>query len=394
VTRTTTIDSAFRRPLDIWPLVTRPGDAPLPAAPGALRCAASLLADLVSPALAEHLLAPAAARRGAALVDPAAVARDRLFKTFTLAQQRRWAKRLVEADIGVVFLKGFANAHTLYADPVVRAQGDLDILVHDADLARTIGFLASHGFRFRTGPVNPWGMISDASFMPMVSPDGACHIDIHIHPDCYPAHRSLTTELVFAGAATAEFGGVRFLTPCAEHALILCATNAAKDKYFLSSVTKVLDAVMLLRAHATTLDWGRIVGLARDGAFLRPALTFLALLAALGAPMDGVPRALRAPPRGLRGIAFRGVVDDYRALFPHDVPLTTYLWREWLIGADARVSFRNSMIRIKGLFRPPGGIPEGGPVESSDVLLPHRSNAGVQPGIRAMEPNMRSCIQE
>ena len=40
------------------------------------------------------------------------------------------------------------------------------------------------------------GFISDASFMPLVSPEGDCNIDIHVQPDCYPAYRSLRVRPV------------------------------------------------------------------------------------------------------------------------------------------------------------------------------------------------------
>ncbi len=368
--------------VDIWPLVANPDAAPLPADIAAARVAAARFADLASPALADFLLAPVSARLGVPLVDDDAVARNRLFNRFVMAQKRQWARCLVDSGLEVLFLKGFASAHTLYVDPLVRAQGDLDILVREQDLSRTIGFLSSRGFRFQPLPAGPWGMISDASFMPMVSADGACEIDIHIRPDCYPAHLSLTTGRVFGDARPAAADGLRFLTPCPEHALILCATNAAKDKFCLTGLSKVVDAIVLLRAWSATLAWDAILELAHDGRFFRPLVTFFWLLDALGAPMDAVPNALRAPPRGLRRPVFQGVLNDYRALVLRDVPLATVLWREWLLGAEPSVAWHNGLMRLKGLLRPWSGIPEGGSVESYNVLLPRADRT------------VRSCIQE
>ena len=102
------------------------------------------------------------------------------------------------AEIDVVFIKGFANAHTLYPDPALRIQGYLDILVRPTDFNRLVDFLVAQGFCCRAAENHPWGMISDASFLLFVLSDGASHIDIHIRPYSYPAHRSLSTELVFA----------------------------------------------------------------------------------------------------------------------------------------------------------------------------------------------------
>ena len=102
------------------------------------------------------------------------------------------------AEIDVVFIKEFANAHTLYPDLALRIQGYLDILVRLTDFNRLVDFLVAQGFCCRAAENHPWGIISDASFLPFVSSDGASHIDIHIRPYSYPAHRSLSTELVFA----------------------------------------------------------------------------------------------------------------------------------------------------------------------------------------------------
>lgn len=345
-------------PVNIWPLVARPHSAPLPADADALYEAAEQLAELVSPVLADHLLAPVAGRCGSALLDETLVKHSRLATAFSLAQQRYWGQALVEAGIHVVFLKGFANAHTLYPDAFLRIQGDLDILVGQRHLQKALDFLYGRGFRFRASPVNPWGMISDASFMPLVSADGVCDIDIHVHPDCYPAHRSLTTETVFSAARTVDMGGFAIRVPSREHALVLCVTNTAKDKFDVFSIRKVVDAILLLR-DASTLDWQVIIGLARNGAFYRPLRIFFALLGGIGVPMEGVPACLQMPPGGLGSVAFQRVVEDFRGLFPYELPLITVLWRELTLCAEPAVAFHNLRLRLRGLYRPLSGLPQG-----------------------------------
>ena len=98
--------------MNIWPLLAQPEIVEPPQDPDRLRTAAANLAELVSPVLTDYLLTRAAATVSQPLLDPAAVQRDRLIKRFTLAQHRRWAQAIVAADIDVVFIKGFANAHT------------------------------------------------------------------------------------------------------------------------------------------------------------------------------------------------------------------------------------------------------------------------------------------
>ena len=54
--------------------------------------------------------------------------------------------------------------------------------------------------------------------------------------------------------------------PSDDHSLILCVTNVAKDKFNISNVGKVIDAIMVLK-FGRPLDWDRVSGLARDGGF-------------------------------------------------------------------------------------------------------------------------------
>lgn len=343
-----------------WPLVTQglPVAAPGGGASEALLGWCRRLAALESPVLAEYVLADASAALGIPLVDGDAVARSRLLHRFRLAHQRRWAEEIAAAGIEVVYLKGFANGHALYPDPVLRVQGDLDLLVRECDLERLVAMLAGNGFRFVASARHRWGMISDASFLPLVSADGACDIDIHIHPDCYPAHRSLTTGRVFAAACRIEAGGRSFLVPCAEHIMALCATNACKDKLDMFALRKAIDAVVMLR-RGMPLDWEEIARLARDGRWLKPARAFFALLHRLGAPPGAIPDALLVPPRGLATSAFERVVADFRELFVTRPSMIELLWREAVLCAEPGVAAHNIWLRLSGLVRPHRGVPAG-----------------------------------
>jgi hypothetical protein len=275
-------------PLNIWPLLARTETDGPSTDLTHLQAASAEFARLVSPVLTDYLLTGVGACVSQPLVDPDAVQRDRLIKRFTYPQHRRAASAIVDAGFDVVFIKGFANAHTLYPDPCLRIQGDLDVLIRQSDLRDLVDFLATQGFCCWETENKPWGMISDSSFLPFVSADGATHIDVHIHPDSYPAHRSLSTDLVFADSRRVDADGLKFQIPSADHCLILCVTNAAKDKFNVSSVGKVVDAIMMLKQGAQ-LDWTRIEGLAKRGGYLLPLRAFLALLDGLGVQMGGIP---------------------------------------------------------------------------------------------------------
>ncbi len=348
--------------VDIWPWLMRPGRLERPDDIEGVRDAVSRLAALVSPMLADFLLAPPGVGTGLPPLDAEDVAGDRIAARFALAQQRKWVAFLASSGIEIAVIKGFANAHLYYPDPVLRMQGDLDILVRQVELSTAIDLLAAEGFRFRPAPLRRWGLISDASFMPFVSGDGACNIDIHIQPDCYPAHRSLSVERLFRNARRITVEGFPVAVPSPEHVLLLCATNAAKDKFGLLGLRKMIDAVVAMRA-GPGFDWDEIAGIARDGGYLNPLRVFFAILVALGLSADLLPRDLRKPPTGLRRHAFDGVVRQIRELFPNKPHLPALLWREALLCAEPPVALHNCALRARGLIRPASGIPQGAPVE-------------------------------
>lgn len=320
--------------------------------------AASRLADLVTPALAAHFLDPVSERLGRKLIDPATARQSRLLNRFNGGVQRHWMREISGTGIPVVYLKGFAFAHTLYPDPDIRTIGDIDILVRDAELRRLAEFLTGQGFYFDPLPLPSWGFISDASFMPLVSADGDCVIDLHVQPDCYPAYRSLTAEDMFAHATAHEIEGTPVSIPSPEHAMLLCLTNAAKDKFGVFSVRKILDIAALLHGQQN-LDWDGIASLAADGHFLKPARVVFALLRALGLPAEKVPPALGPTPEGFAGWPFAKLVSDYASMFEKEPSALRVLEREFMLCTEPDVALHNAGLRIKGLFRRRRGIPEG-----------------------------------
>lgn len=329
-----------------------------PVVPGALAPAAlapaavQRFADVVSPALAAHLL-------GGHAVAPQAAAHSRLNNRLTGGIQRNWVREIAALGIATVYLKGFALAHTLYDDPDTRTTGDIDVLVHGAGRDRLIAALAARGFRFRPLPQPPWGFISRASYAPFVSADGLCNLDIHIHPDCYPAYRSLTTELVFARARAARIGDVTISVPDPSHSFLLCATNAAKDKFGRHGAGKLVDAMALARRH--DLDWPGLAQLARDGGYQTPYAVFLALLARLGVAPTDLPR--QCPPLPWRAArAFAAMARDVEALYPAALGPIGLLRREATLCTDPLVGLHNFGVRSIGLFRARRGVPENAPV--------------------------------
>jgi PAS domain S-box-containing protein len=344
---------------DLWPAILDPAWMP-PGGfdPAAAAEAAARLEGLVASALAKHLLANAERRLGADLVAPEAARQSRLINRLNGEHQRRWMARIAAEGPPVVVMKGFVFAHTLYPDPDIRTIGDLDVLVRRADRDRLLDLLQQNGFAFERLPSSAWGFISDASYQPMMSADGNCNIDVHVQPDCYPAYRSLDTERLFAAAHPLDIDGVGYLAPAPAHALVLCLTNAAKDKFGPYSVRKLIDVAVLLR-DGDAIDWPEVRHLLSAGGFEAPARVAFALLVRLGFPEAAIPADLRAAPSGLRGGAFEKLVRDYRSLFAADPSPMTVLARELLLCTQPATAIHNALLRFRGLFRPRDGIPEG-----------------------------------
>ena len=88
--------------VDLWPAIVDPDRCPLPAAGAGVDAVASRLADLVSPALAQHLLMPLERRMGRPLVDPGRAEKSLLLNRFTRRAQAACARRLHATPPAVV----------------------------------------------------------------------------------------------------------------------------------------------------------------------------------------------------------------------------------------------------------------------------------------------------
>ena len=325
------------------------GDADLAGADAIAPTIVARFSELASPVLSDTLL-------GGGLFDPQTLTQSRLNNRFRLSAQRDCLRLIADADVSVVAIKGFALAHMIYDAPEIRAVGDLDVLVRPADRDRLVRHLCANGFTFEPLPRPPWGFISTASYAPFVSADGACNLDVHIHPDCYPAYRSLTTDEVFARAITIEADeGLSFRAACADHAFLLCATNVAKDKFGLFAARKIADAMRLARRY--DLDWSGLDRLATDGGYAGPYRVFLQLLHDLGLHVDGrdVPDP-GLPPRIMREYA--RMLDDTLRFYPDEPGLLATLRREFLLSTELPVGVHNMWVRLKGLVRRDDGVPD------------------------------------
>lgn len=342
----------------VWRHLLDPAAGPLtPEAAARLRPAMARLAQLTSPATAASLLAPILPA-GFAAIPEAEVVRDRLATRYLRAEAGRWLALLDSRGIAVVALKGFATGLVCYPSPEDRGLGDVDLLVPRADLGRLVATLAAEGFRFRKAAGTPrWGLASDASFHPFVAPAGPLAFDLHVQPDDFPVHRSLSAETIFAAARRVPLGRGGVLVPCDAHLFLLALTNAARDKYDPHAVKCLVDAAVRLTRVAGDVDWQAVRATARAGGYESIVRLGALALHRLGLPADRLARDLLAPYRGLRAVSFERAVADLADCFARPPSKWALQRREWLLTAPpAAVAFRN-VRRLRGMLRPWRGVP-------------------------------------
>ncbi len=284
----------------------QPESAALPPYTTTFAIEAARLAEFISPALTAYLLQPATGRYGRRLVAADPARESRLANRNARIRLMRWAEVVIASGIDVVFLNEFANAHTLYPDPDLRAVRDLDILVALHDIKPLVNHLGGHGFR--AADEDTAGAIS------LAANDGCTRLNLYLGISGVAAKPTIAAEQVANASRTIELDGAEFRFPSPEHTLVLAASVAAKARFGRLCVLDLLDVVMLLRLDAG-IDWLRVQEIAGSSRLDKPLRTLLSLLVELGLGANGLPAKLIRPPRWPANGKFRHLADNYRELF-------------------------------------------------------------------------------
>lgn len=337
--------------LHVWRQIAGTSTDPTPVA-ATDTPAAIALAERATPATVDALLSDSG-------LDSQAVMQSRLLNRFRHQAGRRWLTAINDAGIPCMAIKGLASGAWLYARAEDRGISDADLLIRPEDLGTALELLQGHGFAFADEPTRSrWGFISQASFQPLLSPDGAVNIDLHIAGDAAPFPEALTTEALFAAART--INGI--CLPAQEHAFLIAASHAARDLFTGDAAKTAIDGLLMLRQRtdvdSAEMDWSEIARRSRQGRMLRPVSVFTALLHRLGA--DTTTAAAHLPIDQVRSASFERVVQDHLRMFPvADSPGTmTRLTRQWRLAANPSVALQRDLRRLTGLVRPHDGVPD------------------------------------
>lgn len=177
-----------------------------------------------------------------------------------------------EADIDAVPLKGIVYAHTLYENPAARQFGDIDFLLHDADISQAKQILEQHDYH----AVYEQKVLAEGNSeltqaqesvyrsvyheYELQSSDGLVHIDLHwrLLPRVYPT--DLPVRLIWKNLATSTINGVSIKIISPELDLLYLCIHGAKDGW--SELKWATDISARINAR-NELDWNRVVELSR-----------------------------------------------------------------------------------------------------------------------------------
>lgn len=210
-------------------------------------------------------------------VQASAIARRSLFLTVELT-------KLVELfrcnDIRVIAYKGPTGALLCYGNLSLRQFGDLDVLVHPQDYAKSQDLLTRRGYSTSAD----WGWecsLRDAS--------GLVCVDLHQHivPDVFSVR--LDFDSLWKHAERLSVGGADVHTLCPEDMLVVLCVQLIKDSWGESvlRLSKLCDIAELLSRH-TSLNWDVILERTYELGCRRILWLCLALAQdLLGAPASG-----------------------------------------------------------------------------------------------------------
>ena len=174
----------------------------------------------------------------------------------------RVVKLFGEAGIDVIPFKGLMLGATVYGDLGLRRFGDLDVLVHRADLERSRDVLAANGYapyRIMT-PRKEQAFFRTGMGFEMVRHDQRAIVELH-WTFLNRAHAfRLDPEDVWRRSRTVDLWGTTLRTFAPEdHLLYLCAHGS---KSFWERLVWVTDVAELVRRER--VDWTVLLGRARE----------------------------------------------------------------------------------------------------------------------------------
>lgn len=281
------------------------------------------------------VLWPALSRARAAIPDQVAGAMRRQsqvseFRMVALEGKLADVVRLLDDHgIPVMLMKGAALAVTRYGSFTLRPMGDLDLLVHEAQVQEAWELLRAAGWKPEREGVD--GFYEEHQHLcPLIAPGGG-NVVVELHRCLlYPSGPFKVSEAdVWAAASPMQIGGRTAWVPSPEHlALHLCIHFAWSHEMRFGLARTVRD----LRVLMPVVGWEGFVRLAHETRAESCCYWPLRLASCLvGLPVPPAVLASLAPrsPRWLRGAVERVVTTsalDPRQEFVPSIQLWRFAW--------------------------------------------------------------------
>ena len=185
-------------------------------------------------------------------------------------------KAFNEAEIAVLPHKGPLLAQAAYGDLASRQFADLDLLIHPADLSRSITVLAELGYfpQSDLAWLSPGTLIKWTGEMPYTSREGT---GVDLHWRLTPTHYTvqLDPEILWRNQISIRIAGSEISSLRPETLLLLLAVHGAK--HYWESIGWLADVAWLLNANPN-FNWQLAMKLAKETSCQRPLLLAASLV--------------------------------------------------------------------------------------------------------------------
>jgi hypothetical protein len=210
-------------------------------------------------------------------------------RTLRLAAEiRRILDLLAQEGIAAVSFKGLTLAAAYYGNLALREAGDIDLLIHRADIVKARRLMMDKGFR----PIFPTASEAEARYLSaltdererkyllshcehhLVDEAGGVNVDLHWAITLREFSLPLDAEVLWSRLQTTTLAGKPMPTLSAEDLLFVLCINGGKDCW--RRLDRVCDVAQVLHTRPD-LEWERVVSEARRVGGLRILLLGLLL---------------------------------------------------------------------------------------------------------------------
>ncbi|WP_372720135.1 nucleotidyltransferase family protein [Novipirellula sp.] len=162
-------------------------------------------------------------------------------------------ERFQQHSLPAIMFKGPALSLTLYDHLLLRRFGDLDLLIHKSDLARTTTMLESNGYRLAISARQQRYFLKHRYHYSFIREDGKVVVEVHwaFTPRCWSCE--LEEETLWGQRSWVTYRGTMIPTLSPEHHLLVLCAHGAKERW--ARLQLVVDLSELIRRYPIDWQW-------------------------------------------------------------------------------------------------------------------------------------------